>query len=201
MSALSHDVRLSVFLPASFVAILAVGFTQPSEAMADGYVGLGIGSDSKIGGELANYFDTNEESANSRIVLGQRFGAFALEASLFGSQLQGTGGIAGTDEYATISLGVDLKYHVGLFGSFEGYGKIGLNKTWLSGPEGDNALSYSGRGEALGLGVQYNFNVAVTRVALWADYTLQQTELRDSNRAEELDGELGMFNLGVSIGL
>jgi hypothetical protein len=177
-----------------------MGLAQPSEAIADGYVGLGVGSDSEIGGALSNHFDTDEESTTSRIILGQRYGALALEASLFGSQLQGTGGMAGTDEYATISLGVDVKYHVGLWGALEGYGKIGLNKTWLSGPDGDNALSYQGRGEAMGLGLEYSFNVAVTRVALWADYTIQHTELRDSKRAEELDGELGMFNLGVSLG-
>jgi hypothetical protein len=177
-----------------------MGLAQPSEALADGYVGLGVGSDSEISGELSNHFDTNEETTNSRIVLGQRFGALALEASLFGSELQGTGGMAGTEDYATISLGVDLKYHVGLFGSFEGYGKIGLNKTWLSGGS-DDSLGYEGRGEALGLGVQYSFNVAVTQVGLWADYTVQHTELRDADRPEQLDGELGMFNLGISVGL
>ena len=191
--------RLTVLLPASLLALLALGLAQPAEANANGYVGLGVGSDSSISGELSNHFDTSDDTTNSRVVLGQRFGALALEASLFGSQLQGIGGMAGTDEYSTISLGVDLKYHVGLVGALEAYGKIGLNKTWLTGPETTESLSYEGRGEAMGLGLQYSFNVAVTQVSLWADYTLQRTELRDGDRIA-LDGELGMANLGLSVG-
>jgi hypothetical protein len=191
--------RLSVLLPASLAALLALGLAQPTEARADGYVGLGIGSDSSISGELSNHFATDEEATSSRVVLGQRFGALALEASLFGSQLHGIGGMAGTDEYSTISLGVDLKYHIGLIGALEGYGKIGLNKTWLTGPDNNASLSYEGRGEAMGLGLQYSFDVAVTHISLWADYTLQRTELRDGDRIA-LDGELGMANLGLSVG-
>ncbi len=192
--------RTSVLLPAALLAFLSLGFASSSEAQADGYVGIGIGSDSGISGELSNYFDTNEETSNSRIVLGQRFGALSLEASLFGSQLQGVGAMAAADSYSTISLGVDLKYSVGLVGALEGYGKIGLNKTWLTGPDSGESLSYSGRGNALGLGVQYNFNIAVTRIGLWADYTVQRTELRDGDRMA-LDGELSMFNLGLSVGM
>lgn len=191
--------RLTVLLPASLVALFALGLAQPTEAKADGYVGIGVGSDSSISGELSNHFGTSEDTTSSRVVLGQRYGALALEASLFGSQLQGIGGMAGTDDYSTISLGVDLKYHLGIVGGLEGYGKIGLNKTWLSGPENTESLSYEGRGEAMGLGLQYSFNVAVTRVSLWLDYTLQRTELRDDDRIA-LDGELGMANLGLSVG-
>jgi hypothetical protein len=146
--------RLSLLLPASFVALFALGLASSSEALADGYVGIGVGSDSEISGDLSNYFTTDEETANSRIVLGQRFGAISLEASLFGSQLQGMGAMAAADKYSTISLGVDLKYSVGLIGALEGYGKIGVNKTWLSGPDGGESMNYQGRGNALGLGLQ-----------------------------------------------
>ncbi len=192
--------RLSVLLPASLIALLSLGLAADNEAQADGYVGIGLGSDSQISGDLANHFTTSEDTSSSRIILGQRFGALALEASLFGSQLQGMSGLSDNESFSTISLGVDLKYNVGLFGALEGYGKIGLNKTWLTGPETSQNLSYEGRGEAMGLGLEYSFNIAVTRIGLWADYTLQHTELRDGNR-EALDGELGMFNLGISVGL
>jgi hypothetical protein len=40
----------------------------------------------------------------------------------------------------------------------------------------------------------------VTDIGLWADYTVQRTELRDGDRMA-LDGELSMFNLGLSVGL
>jgi hypothetical protein len=193
--------RLSVLIPTTLLALVCVSLAAPDDARADGYVGAGMGSDSQLSGDLASHFATSENTNSSRVLLGQRFGALALEASLFGSQLQGISGLTGNEDYSTLSLGVDVKYHLGLIGGLEGYGKIGLNKTWLTGSDSSEDLNYSGRGEALGVGLQYSFNLAVTQIGLWADYTLQNTDLRDDERQQALDGEIGMFNLGVSIGL
>lgn len=201
MSATLGGMRLSTLVPAALLALLSVSTAVPHAAQADGYVGAGMGSDSQLGGEIASHFDTSENTNSSRVLLGQRFGAVALEASVFGSQLQGASGLTGSGDYSTLSLGVDLKYHVGLVGSLEGYAKIGLNKTWLTGSDTSEELDYSGRGEALGAGLQYSFNLALTQIGLWADYTFQKTDLRDDGRQQALDGEIGMFNLGLSIGL
>ncbi len=163
-------------------------------AHADGYVGAGIGSGAELGGELSNFFVTDEDSASSRILVGKRFGSLAIEASLFGSQLYGNAG-----DFATISLGLDAKYYLGIVGGLEGYGKIGLNKTWLTGPEETEEWDYKGRGQELGLGLQYNFSLALTDIGVWLDYTIQNTELRDGEN-QVLDGTLEMVNLGLSVG-
>lgn len=181
------------------IAALTTGLLFAGSSHADGYVGAGIGSDSSISGELGSHFQTNDKASSSRVIIGQRFGALALEASLFGSQLHGTSAMVGSDDYATISLGVDLKYHLGLIGGLEAYGKLGLNKTWLSGPAKTEGAGYEGRGKALGLGLQYTFDLPLASVSLWADYTVQRTKLRDGER-QNLDGELAMANFGVSLG-
>jgi len=175
-------------------------FSGAGEAQADGYIGAGIGSGGDLSGDLSEHFTTDEDSSSSRIIVGERFGALAVEGSLFGSQLRGASGFSGEGDFTTISLGVDLKYYIGLVGGLEGYGKIGLNKTWLSGPAEMEDWSYQGRGQEIGVGLQYNINLPLTQVGLWLDYTAQNTELRDSGESQALDGSLEMLNVGVSLG-
>ena len=122
-----------------------------------------------------------------------------MEGAIFGSQLSGASSFVGEGDFTTLSLGLDLKYYLGLVGGLEAYGKIGLNKTWLSGPAANEDQSYQGRGQALGVGLQYTINLPLTEVGLWLDYTAQQTKLRDGDN-QVLDGSLEMVNLGVSLG-
>jgi len=168
-------------------------------AHADGYIGVGLGSGSELEGDISSHFTTDDQTSSSRILVGQRFGSLAVEGSVFGSQLRGASSMTGTGDFATISLGVDLKYYIGLFGALEAYGKIGLNRTWLSGPAATEDWNYQGHGQALGAGLQYTVNLPLTEVGLWLDYTAQQTELRDGPN-QPLDGTLSMVNLGVSLG-
>jgi hypothetical protein len=184
-------------LPVVLGSLLLLG---AGEALADGYIGAGIGAGGELSGDISDHFTTDEDSSSSRILVGERFGALAIEGSLFGSQLRGASGFSGEGDFTTISLGVDLKYYIGLVGGFEGYGKIGINKTWLSGPAATDDWSYEGRGQEIGVGLQYNINLPLTQVGLWLDYTAQQTDLRDSGETQDLDGSLSMLNVGVSLG-
>ncbi len=183
-------------LPVVLGSLLVLG---ASEAQADGYIGAGIGSNSELTGEISNHFTTGEDASSSRVLVGECFGALAVEGSVFGSQLRGASGFSGDGDFTTISLGLDVKYYIGLFGGLEGYGKVGLNKTWLAGPDSMSDASYEGRGQALGLGLQYSFNLPLTEVGLWIDYTAQDTELRNAD-GPLLDGNIEMVNLGVSVG-
>ncbi len=201
MYALQPDMSLRrplPFLSSATLGALILAFSPflggVDSAHADGYVGIGVGSGAELGGELSDFFITDEDSSSSRILVGKRFGSLAIEASLFGSQLYGNAG-----DFATVSLGLDAKYYLGLAGGLEGYGKIGLNKTWLTGPEETEEWDYKGRGQELGLGLQYNFSLALTDIGVWLDYTIQNTELRDGEN-QVLDGTLEMVNLGLSVG-
>ncbi len=65
------------------------------EAQADGYIGAGIGSGGDLSGDISEHFTTDEDSSSSRILVGERFGALAVEGSVFGSQLRGASGFSG----------------------------------------------------------------------------------------------------------
>ena len=178
-----------------FASTLLVALLAASPAVAGGYLSVGIGEGADLQGDLAAEFDTNGEASNGRLAIGQRTGPIAIEASLFGTDLVGIDG-----DYSTLSLGVDVKYFHTLSGSFELFGKGGLNKTWLVGRD-DQDPGLSGRGKQLGLGVQYRFTTGlIGEAALWLEGSRTYVEL-DDDAGARLDGEIDMLNIGVSIGL
>lgn len=181
-------------------ALAAALLLASATARADGYIGAGVGSDSALHGGLGAHFDTGDEASAGRLLIGQRMGIVALEASLFGTDLHGVSQAAGPHDYSTISLGVDLKVYLPLLLGLEAYGRAGLNKTWLDAPAERQQWSYEGRGHALGGGLQYTIGLPLADIGLWLDYTRQETDLRDGNRAP-LDGRVDMLTLGVSLGL
>jgi len=156
----------------------------------------GAGPGAGLGGNLATPFRT-DDSLNAHVAIGQRIEPLAIEASLFGAGLVGRGDFAGEGrEYDTVSLGVDLKYFIGLVGPLEIYPKIGLNRTWLTG--GRDQYDYDGWGWDLGAGLLYSFDV----VGVYLDFTHQRTSLTDDNRAlpnRNLDGHLNMLSLGLAV--
>jgi len=173
-----------------FLAFATLALTA-SVANAESYVSLGTGN-SSLGGELGASVNDSEAST-LRLGIGQRFGAIALEANVAGTDF-GENAATGQDAGGTTTLGVDLKYHFGLVGPLEGYGKIGLNKTWLRSAQADHV----GTGRNLGIGLQWRFRLPITSAALWADYTHHTTDLRGDGRP--LDGSVGTAMIGASIG-
>lgn len=184
---------------ASPISILAL-FAAPLAAHAGGgYVSAGIGSGAGLGGQLSESFQT-EDNRSARFSLGQRVGPVAVEASLFGAGMVGESQMVGVGaDYDTLSVGVDLKYYFTLAGPLELYPKAGLNKTWLLEPTGASS-DYDGTGWDLGGGLQFTFDSPVAMAALWLDFTHQRTDLRDSSRPD-LDGQVSMLTLGLSLGI
>jgi hypothetical protein len=178
-------------------AALVLGFS--STAFAGGYIAVGVGSDAEIEGDLAGMFDADGAN-NGRLSIGQRSGPLAIEASIFGTDLNSAAGAGG--EYSTLSLGVDVKYYVSLTGPIEGYARGGLNKTWIGADEGgDVGVDMEGRGYSVGAGLQYSFRLMpLGEAALWLDYTHQSVRLYDQ-ALEQFDGNVKLLTVGLSIGL
>jgi hypothetical protein len=157
-------------------------------ASAGGYVSLGIGDGADLHGDLGARYTTDGDTSLGRLAVGQRTGPFAIEASLFGTDLRSAGG-----DTRTLSLGVDVKYFHKLGGGFELFGRGGLNKTWLD--------DHAGRGKLLGAGVQYRFTTGLLgEAAVFADLSRQFLELHDE-AAPAIDGEIDMLQFGLSVGL
>lgn len=191
--------------PLLVVAALLAGIAASAPAGAGGYVAVGLGSDAVLTGDLDEQFDA-ESTGSGRLALGVRTGPLALEASAFGAPfavLPVARGEPPRGDFAPVSLGVDVKYHVSLplIPWVEGYGRAGLNRTWLLGSgQGIAGGHYAGRGYALGGGAQIPFrSLAIVQAAIWVDYTRHTMRLRSAS-GPEVGGNAHMVMLGISLG-
>lgn len=178
------------FRLASTIAILTLGLA--GTAVADTYLGLGIGTEAPITGSLGDAFST-DDATHGRLVLGKRFGKLAIEGSIFGTEM-----FNGGQEAAIAALGVDLKYHLPLASNFEAYVKGGLHKAYVQSDTDGRLDEFEGQGHQYGAGLQYRFNMAVSSAALWLDYSRTQFDVADEGA--ELGGTAKMLQIGVSIG-
>lgn len=175
---------------------LAVLGTLAATASAGGYVGLGVSAGASMHGDLNMYSADNE--SGGKLLLGQRFGRLAIEASLGGTDLHMVGGAPTTHQAA--ALGVDLKYHFDLSGNLEAYVRGGLHRTWLGETAGEGA-ALDGRGHTLGGGLAYRLNLGfIGESSLWADYSHQEVSLL-SDAGATAQGASRMITVGLSIGL
>jgi hypothetical protein len=181
--------------------LLAATLTGVSAAHADGYVSLGVGTEAALGGEIGERFQAEGRNAG-RLALGYRSSSLAIEAVAFGNGLGAMGSdAAGSATMSTMSLGLDLKYHLHLVLGLEGYGRAGLHKTWLGQGAASEMATYQGDGHVLGGGLQYGFDVLPRLdAAIWADYSHQVFELGDAE-GRPLTGSADVLTFGVSIGL
>lgn len=177
--------RLAAVLVAT--ALLAT----TSTAHADRYVSLGIGK-SDLGGALSDNFNDTDAGAY-RLSVGQQFGNWALEASLFGSDFIAGSGLETNS--STLSVGVGLKYHFWHTGPLSAYGKGGLTKTWLRADDFD----HEGTGFDLALGLDLGVKLPFAQMSLFAELGHQQTELRSLNDSD-LDSSIRTAMVGVSVG-
>lgn len=181
--------------------LLAALLSGVSAAHADGYVSLGVGSEAALGGDLGDEFQS-EGHSTGRLALGYRKKSLAIEAVAFGNGLGPMGSAATTGaEMATVSLGLDVKYHLHLLLGLEGYGRAGLHKTWLSQSVQSEMDAYQGAGHVVGGGLQYVFDLLPKiDAAVWADYSHQVFEL-DSPAGRSITGSADAMTFGVSLGL
>jgi hypothetical protein len=179
-------VRIAAVLVALIPPTLVVG-----TAHADRYVSVGIGK-SDLGGGLSETFN-DADSGAYRLSVGQKFGNWALEARLFGSDFIAGSGLE--ENSSTLSLGVGLKYHFWHAGPLSAYGTGGLTKTWLRA----DAFDHEGTGFDLGLGLDLGISLPFAKMSVFAEAGHQQTELRSSNDSD-LDGSIRTIMAGISVG-
>jgi|GEM_PF-3262016 len=184
-----------------FVALLTLGLVGAAgpEASADTYVSLGVGAPARVDGSLeSRVVDDRSEIGSARLALGTRVGPVAVEARLFGSDLSADG-----LNLASASAGLGAKYFVPLGGGFEIYGGAGISRTWLvTEDSGDPMHGSSGVGIDYGGGLQFRFApLPIGSAAIWLDFTRQELDVSSSADMPDIDGQLDMVMIGLSIGL
>lgn len=185
------------FLAPIGLGALVLGSSQL--AHANGYIALGRGDGTHW---EENAISVADHTSHYLLILGQRFGAVSLEASLLGEQMQLASGAEDSVATSTLlSLGFDVKYSVGILGGLEGYGKVGLNKTWLGYRRPNSGIDWqsSGRGTRFGLGLQYTVNIALGQLGVWLDHAWQNTFLVNDAK-QGTDAEISITTLGLVVG-
>jgi hypothetical protein len=167
------------------VAALVVG--SSSVATAGTYVSLGVGGAPSGQGELnVAAASGTSKVTQQRVALGTSFGRIAIEATL------GRFGIGAGD---AVVAGVHGRISVPLDGHFGAYGRVGVERAWLSDLEarfGDSA-----DGLAAGLGLEYKLSMPILgQASVWAEGSQDQWNLADQTK-----GGVRMWTVGLTLGL
>ncbi len=182
--------------PAILVATLGT-LLIGSSAHAGGYVTAGVGSGPALGGELDTYFD-GEGHRSAKVGLGNRIGPLGVEVGVGGYGLHGTMPATGDEiDGSALSLAASLTGHVPLLLWLEGYGRLGLQRTWISasGPMAD----LSGSGYVMGVGLEMSVPLVLTDAALWLEVDRETVDLSQSGSTYE--GTADTVMLGLRLGL
>lgn len=160
-----------------------------SSALAGGYVGLGIGTGAASSGDFA----LEENGRSGRLMVGYRFGRFAVEG--LGMRY----GMTTSDghEWTGTTLAVAAKYSLPLQDNFEVFARAGLQRTDVNGNQ-YTAEQVGGGGFLVGGGAEFKLPVAAVQMALFVDYTVMHTSL-DTWNAMDLGLTSRIWSLGATL--
>lgn len=177
---------MSPRLAASLLSLASVLATS-SLASAGTYVSLGLGGTPDPQGELKVAASTGtSDVAQRKAALGWSLGRIAIEATAARYAL-GSG-------HAT-AAGVQGRLTIPLDGHFGAYGRVGVERAWLS--DLDPRLGDTADGWVGGVGVEYRLTAPLLgQAAIWAEVTQDQLTFADDTK-----GGARMWTLGASLGL
>jgi hypothetical protein len=172
------------------VAILSL----PAAAHAGGYVAAGVGSSPELGGELEQHLQTDGHSAG-RVAVGHGIGPISVEAALAGFGLHGVAPNGEWLDGEALSLGLSLKGQIGLFGPLDGYGRAGVERTFI---RADMMETFDGEGYLLGAGLELALPL-VFAAAVWVEYDREMLDLAQDQGS--ITGTADTLLAGVRVGL
>lgn len=158
-------------------------------ASAGGYLGLGLGTQPGVNVDMAA--KAAPEGRSLRGLGGVRFGNFSIEGALNGFGVL----VPNFGDQKVYQLSAAAKLNLPLGNSFEGFGRAGLERTWLD--LGDERYNYAGNGFLVGGGVEYH--LGISNAALFVDYTIHHASLE--NMRGKLDETSRIWSLGFTVGI
>ena len=161
-------------------------------ASAGGYLGLALGTQPAVNDEMAT--DVAAPSGRSlRVLIGSRFGNFSIEGAL-----NGFGVIAPSRGEKTLyQVSGALKLNLPLGNNFEGFGRVGLERTWLN--VDDDRYNWAGNGFLVGAGFEYRLDAVLTNGSVFVDYNVHHATLEDTR--DKRDATERIWALGFSVGI
>jgi hypothetical protein len=159
-------------------------------ASAGGYLGLALGTDPGVNDEMAQV--ATPTSRSLRGLGGIRFGNLSVEGALNGFGVNSDG-----VDRRVFQLSGALKLSLPLGNDFEGFGRAGIERTWLN--VDDARYDLSGNGFQVAGGFEYRLNALVSNASLFVDYTIHHATL--SNTRGEVSETSRIWALGFTIGI
>lgn len=176
--------------------LLATGLmaiSTTASAGASGYLGLGLGTEPGISGDLTTMAPNVSPAGRSlRGLGGVRFGKFSIEGAL-----NGFGVATNRGDKTIYQFSVAAKFNLPLGNNFEAFGRAGLERTWLS--LDDERYDFTGNGFLVGAGFEYRLTTSVvSNASIFVDYNIHHATLENPH------GQLGetsrIWALGFTIG-
>ena len=163
-----------------------------STASAGGYLGLALGTEPGVDGDFPQL--VGQSSGRSvRGLAGIRFGNVSLEGALNGFDVA-TIRFGDKTEY---QLSGAVKLNLPLGNNFEGFARVGLERTWLN--QDSEGFDLQGDGFVIGGGFEYRLDAVLTNASIFVDYNVHHVTL-DAIRFST-DQTLRIWALGFSIGI
>lgn len=176
-------------------AALALALVAASSgvAAAGGYVGLGIGTGPEISTDRDTEYTSNGRS--KRLLGGIRFSRFSVEGAATNFDMLGPA------PHTVWQASASAKVNFALGDGFEAFGRLGMQKTWVSldrGRDGDEIYDVEGTGYIAGAGIEYRLNLAAANVSLFVDYQYASADLEGERAKYSLGAR--MWTLGAILG-
>ena len=182
------DMKRALLVATGMAAGVLAGYSPT--AVAGGYLGLALGTDPGVNDEMAQIaFPT---SRSLRGLGGIRFANLSIEGALngFGVNFNGT-------DRRMFQLSGALKLSLPMGSGFEGFGRAGIERTWLN--VDDERYDLSGNGFLVAAGFEYRLNAVVSNASLFVDYTIHHATLTDTRG--EVSETSRILALGFTIGI
>lgn len=163
-----------------------------STASAGGYLGLALGTEPGINDQFVT--DVAAPVGRSlRGLGGVRFGNLSLEGGLNGFTVL----TKHVGEQTMYQVSGSVKLSLPLGDNFEGFGRVGLERTWLNLQ--DDGANLAGNGFLVGGGFEYRLSGVLGNASIFVDYNIHHATL-DATRFSK-DETTRIWGLGFSIGI
>lgn len=178
-------------------ALLAAAVIAVPTVAHAGYLGLGIGTEPAMNSEAEPLATPTGRSL--RILGGMRWGNVSLEGNFSGFHALNRNVVGEHTQYGAAVIG---KLSLPFGSGFEGYARLGLERSWLKldSPVDGKDPDYSGNGWLLGGGFEYRLDALVTNASIFLDYTVHSASLDNGGRTK-LDETYRLWTLGFSVGI
>jgi hypothetical protein len=161
-----------------------------STASAGGYLGLGLGTTPGVNDEMAT--TATPVGRSLRGLGGIQIGQFAVEGAL-----NGFGVVTNRGDHTVYQASVAAKLNLPLGNHFEGFGRAGLERTWLN--LDDDRYNFAGDGFLVGAGFEYRLDLGLHNASIFVDYTVHHASLE--NTRGKVDETSRIWALGFTVGI